>query len=343
MERQQQEKPKVNYADFVAAKQGHSYAEFSVAWVIELFIREMNGWAGCRPVKVLGLSHEYNLRVTQRAEIGKKDSRTLTEDDIIDHCKERIKEVCAATINQDVGYLHGALKYIRAARRDCREIKAHVIKDVRPFLVKNGFIGKSNPRKRVPTDDEIERLLNFFSVAPKRKHRNFIYAMPDIIAFALASARRIGEICRIERSDVNWEHKDKEGKPAPMYTVRKMKHPTKKNHTKTFPLYPELAEILLRQPVKQGDDRFFPFMSASVSAKYTLAKKALGIVDLRFHDNRREAITQWLRKFTPHQVRHFVSGHDSVKMIESNYDATDPSDGHALVRNTALSNVHEAA
>lgn len=333
METQQllQGKPRLVYGQVFAAPKDTTVTLLTVAWVIEMYIRAMNGFEGQRPVKVLGKSHEYNLRLTQRSPIAKKDATKLTEDDIIEHCQWRIESVKAATINQDVTYLHGALKYIRAARRDCREIKAHVIPDARKFLVKNGYIGKSNPRTRVPTDAEIERLLNFFSIPPKIKHQNFIGAMPDMIAFALASSRRIGEICSIERKDVDWDHKDEHGLPAPMYTVRKMKHPTKKDHTKTFPLFPELAVILLRQPVKPGDDRFFPFKKESCSAKYTMAKKVLGILDLRFHDNRREAITNWLKKMTPHQVRHFVSGHESVKMIESNYDVTDPADGHALI------------
>lgn len=317
------------------------FQPMTVAWVIQTFIESMNGWNGQRAVKPLGQTHLYTLWMLQRMPIGQKDATKLTEDDIIEHCEERIKTVQAPTINQDIGYLHGALKYVRSARRDCHAIVAHSVPDARPFLVKNGYVSKSVPRTRVPTDAEIEALLNHFKQAPKIAREDHISAMPDIIAFALASSRRRGEICRITHSDIDWNHVDDKGHPAPMYTVRKMKHPTKKDHQKTFPLYPELAEIILRQPRKQGDDRIFPFNAKSVGAKYTRAKAALGIENLRFHDNRREAITNWLKKFTPHQVRHFVSGHDSVKMIESNYDATDPADGHALVRTeTAAPTIH---
>jgi hypothetical protein len=125
---------------------------------------------------------------------------------------------------------------------------------------------------------------------------------------------------------------------APLYHVCKMKHPTKKDYSKWFPLYPELAEILLRQPVKEGDDRFFPFDAKSVGAKYTRTKKELRaeypglFIDLHFHDNRRKAITEWLRKLTPHQVRKFVSGHETSAIFDRNYDATDPADGHAVLR-----------
>lgn len=311
------------------------YPHMTVAWVIQAYIEAMNGCEGSRPVKPLGASHLYTLQALQRAHIGTLDARKLTDDDIIDHAKARIKTVAPSTVNQDIGYLDGALKYVRADRRDCRDIVIQAVMGARPYLVKNGYISKSIPRSRTPTDDEIERLLAYFSQPPKIQAENHIYAMPDIIAFALASSRRRGEICRITHSDIDWNHAV-DGKPAPMYTVRKMKHPTKKDHTKRFPLFPELAEIVLRQPRKAGDDRIFPFNAKSVGAKYTAAKHALGIENLRFHDSRRQAITNWLKKMTPHQVRHFVSGHDSVKMIESNYDATDPAGGHALIQQVEL-------
>lgn len=308
------------------------FPHMTVAWVIQQFIDAMNGVNGSRPVKPLGTSHLYTLQNLQRSALGAIRADKLTEDDIRDHAEVRIRTVAPATVNHDIGYLHGALKYVRAARRDCKGIIAHVIPDVRPFLVKNGYVSKSVARTRRPTDDEIERLLAYFAVQPKIMAENYIYAMQDIIAFALVSSRRRGEICRITHSDIDWNHKDEQGNPAPMYLVRKMKHPTKKDHQKRFPLFPELAEIILRQPRKPGDDRIFPFNPRSVGAAYTRAKQALGIENLRFHDNRREAITNWLKKLSPHQVRHFVSGHDSVKMIESNYDATNPADGHSLVR-----------
>ncbi len=318
------------FADQVPAE----FPEFSVAWVLQWYIRAMNGWGGKRPVKSHGLgeSHLCTLQRLQKAPIGKKDARKLTEEDVIEHCQMRIETVVAATINQDVGYLHGALKYVKGSPGGCKEIKAGVIPDVRKYLVTNGLIGKSTPRTRVPTDAELESLLAEFAKEPYRPNKTRIVAMPDIIAFALVSSRRVGEICSITHTDVNWDHKDEKGNPAPMYTVRNMKHPTKKDLCKTFPLFPELAVIVKRQPRKDGEDRIFPFNKKSVSAKYTRAKKALGIVNLRFHDCRREAITNWLKKFTPHQVRHYVSGHLNTVILERVYDATDPAGGHALMQ-----------
>jgi integrase len=313
------------------------FAEFSISWVIQWFIDEMNGTEGKRAVKPLGPSHYYTLRRFQSSPIGKIDARNLTEDDVIDHCKLRLEKVAAPTINQDVGYLNGALKYVKAARRDCKEIKAGVIKDVRPFLFKNGYIGKSDPRTRLPTDEEIAKLLERAAKPLNRKNKTVIYAMPDILAFKLVSARRIGEVCRITHSDVEWDHKDDAGNPAPIYWVRDMKHPTKKKgNDSAFTLFPELAEIIRRQPRKEGDDRIFPFNSKSVTAKFIRLKKDLGIEGLHLHDFRGEAITNWLKKLTPQKVRKFVSGHKTSAIFDRVYDRTDPADGHDALRQSAL-------
>lgn len=340
MEAQQIEKPRVKFADFMAGREP-VWKEGTVAWVIQRVIEEMNGADGKRAVDPLGKSHQYTLERMQRLPIGAKDAFKLTEDDIVDLCKMLIETVCAATVNQYVGYLHGALKYARGAWRDCKAIPANVIPDVRKFLVKNGYIGKSIPRKRVPLEEEIAILKEYLSRPPTRNlWRYRITAMPDILEFALRSTRRLAEIMRIERGHIDWEHKDEDGNPAPLYHVVKMKHPKKKDYSKWFPLYPDLAEILLRQPKLTDDphERFFPYAHTSVGAKYSRAKKELRdlypglFINLRFHDCRRRGITERLKKMTPHQVRHFYSGHEGVKMIESNYDATDPADGFAVVR-----------
>lgn len=295
----------------------------SVGWIIERFIREMNGLDTGKPVKPLGLSHLYTLRTLQRAPIGAVRASALTKHQVIDHCKERGKIVKPATVAHDVGYLSGVLKYAPSAWDDCEEVSNAPVLLALPFLAKHEYIGKSIPRKRVPTDDEITLLLNYFSVPPKKDRQNII-KMPDMIAFALVSTRRISEICRITHGDIDWQRK--------MYWVRNLKHPRFKagNH-KEFAMLDPIPEIIARQPRLRPDDpneRVFPYNAKSVGAKYTLAKKALGIVNLRFHDNRREAITRWLKFLPPHKVK-MISGHETTFILERVYDAQKPEGLHA--------------
>lgn len=319
------------------------FKDGTVAWLIQRFIEDTRAVPG---MKQVGESQEYILSALQRYPIGAKRADSLRKSDIIDHCKmrramktKRGTLVGAATVNQDVVYLRGVLKYAGAAWDDCSDISDASIAAAKAFLVKQNLIGKSSPRTRVPTAEEWDRLLAYFM---ERWERNKPGAtgrnpktinMVPLMLFAIISTRRIGEICRIRRSDIEWERKNPDtGAAEPMYMVRDMKHPRKKlgNH-KRFALFPELASIINQQPIDPHDDRVFPVVSKSASAAYTMAKKELGIVDLRFHDNRREAITRWVRALkNPYLVR-LISGHDTVQMIERVYNVADPSSIHALI------------
>jgi integrase len=301
-----------------------------VAWVIQRYIDDI---AQNPDMKQLGESHLCTLRCLQRLPIGKKVAEKLDKTDIADMCKELRKRVKASTVNQYLVFLRGVLSYAPSVWKECEKVSADCIKNAKPHLVKYQLIGKSTPRKRRPTDDEIARLLEFFNKRAKNPRAQI--RMPDIIAFALASSRRRGEIVRIQHGDIDWDRKDEHGNPTPMYMVRDLKHPKlKKGNHKWFPLFPELAEIIRMQPRMNPNDpteRVFPFNGQSVGKAYIDAKKALGITDLRFHDNRREAITRWLAILkNPHQVK-LISGHETTHILERVYDATDPASLHMTV------------
>jgi integrase len=304
------------------------FAPRTIGWLIQRFIEETK-LPGMKP---LGVTHLCALRAIQRRDIGKKRAADLKKQDVIAYCKKRRETIKASTVIQDVCYLSGVLKYAGAAWDDCEDVSDAAIAAARPFLMKNQLIGKSIPRTRRPTDEELERLLDLF--AKQNKHPRTEIDMVQLTAFALVSTRRISEICRIEHGGIDWDRKDKDGHPTPMYCVRNLKHPTKKRgNDKWFPLFPELAEIIKRQPRLTSDprERVFPFNEKSAGARYTLAKRALGIADLRFHDNRREAISRWLRRLPPHEVR-LISGHENTLILERNYDARDPADLHKKVK-----------
>ena len=302
----------------------------TLSQLIERFIKDMDD-ANMKP---LGETHKYALQAIMRRPIGQKIALNLKRGDWIEYAKERRRTVSPATVNQDVTYIGGVLKYAGSAWSDCEDITAASIDAARPFLVKHNLVGKSVPRKRRPSGDEETRLLNYFL----EQDKGCDIKMAEVMAFALVSTRRLGEICRITWGDIDWEHKDNAGNPAPMYWVRDLKHPTKKKgNDKAFPLFEELAVIIRRQPRLRPDnptERVFPFNSKSCSHRYTLAKHELGIEDLHFHDNRREAISRWLKILPPHRVRH-ISGHETTLILERVYDGTNPDVLHQEVREKA--------
>ena len=323
-------KQKVTYAEFLAAqkdmkKSDEKARDGTVSWMLQFYLDR----------KPISVGQTYTARLLKRSpHIGPKKMSAFTHEDFIEHCEMRRRTpqlrrpngVQAATVMQDHSFLVVAAKYVAAAPGGDKSAAqvAGAVATAKTFCVKEGLIGKSSPRKRRPTDDEIERLLAYFEAPPKRAMKNVIRAMPDMIAFGLVSTRRLGEICRITHGDINWSKRT--------YWVRDLKHPTKKKgNDKEFALFDELAEIIKRQPRVSADnpaERVFPFRKESVSAKYTRAKHDLGIVDLRFHDCRREAITRWLKKLPPHKVRQ-ISGHETTVVLERVYDAPKAEDLHA--------------
>jgi integrase len=107
--------------------------------------------------------------------------------------------------------------------------------------------------------------------------------MNDIVLFAVESARRQAEICRL-----SWDGNECESRSG---LVLDAKHPTHKsgNHRR-FKYTVEAWAIVQRQP--RISEYIFPYDPKSVGAAFTRACHVLGIKDLRFHDLRHEATSR---------------------------------------------------
>lgn len=68
--------------------------------------------------------------------------------------------------------------------------------------------------------------------------------MPDIIAFALVSTRRIGEICRITHSDVEWDHLEQREPGADLLGARHEAPDEEDGQRQVLHSVPEIAEII---------------------------------------------------------------------------------------------------
>lgn len=306
------EKPRLNYNDIFSRPAPTQYPQGTIAQIIGRVIDEMDGTPGKKPVKVLGDSHRWTLKRLQRDPIGKIIAAELTEDDVLEFCKRRLHEdeVKPGTINQDVTYLAGALKYARAAWKDCKEISAKCIEDVVPFLSKNGYIGKSIPRTRRPLCEEIYALVAYFA-APVRRGKQRVMDMGLMTLWQYYSGRRVGESCALLWEDWNRDEQT--------ILVRKMKDPKNRNKQKVVAI-PEEAQALLtalwdiRNP---SEPRIFPFNKKSVCAAYTHAKKPgrampEGINDLHLHDSRRDVTSRLLEKGYTSEQTILVTGHETT-------------------------------
>lgn len=289
----------------------HAPAEGTLAALIERYIREMS------TLRPLGASQVYTLRRVAADEIGQIQPKALTKINIIDLCRRlRERGLHPATVQQYVTYTAGVLKYAGSAWDD--EITAAPIDSAKPFLMKHGLMGKSEPRTRRPSDEEIDRLLAYFE-AQNDQQRNEI-DMVRITLWQLASSRRIGETCKLLWAD--WNRDDH------TIVVRGMKDPKRKGKIKTVALPDEAQAMLVRLYEKRDpkQPRIFPYNSKSCSARYTLAKHALGIDGLRLHDSRRDCISRLIQEkgFSPVEAS-MVSGHETTAVLERTYMKLDPA------------------
>lgn len=170
------------------------YRSGSIAWLIDRYIQD----TASAEMKAIGPSKLYTLRVIQRSALGDKSATALKKNDVIDYCRELRRHLSASTVNQYLCFLGGVLEYAVSAWDDCENVAFASIEAARPFLVKHQIIGKSMPRTRVPTDEELEALLNYYATPNKRGKKRMI-RMAELIAFALSSTRRLGEITRVNR------------------------------------------------------------------------------------------------------------------------------------------------
>jgi integrase len=215
--------------------------------------------------------------------LGKFHLIELRASDIVAHCRKRRREGCVspATQSQDVGYLGEVLRLARSYW----ELPYHAdpVGDARVILKipHNGqppLIGRPIQRDRRPTSAELNKLRRYW----KANDRQTI-PMGDIMDFAVATAWRLGEICRIEWADLNTSDKT--------IIIRDRKDPRNKyGNDQIVPLFVDAWKILNRQP--KVSEYVFPYNEKSVSTAFTRTCKKAGITGLRFHDLRHEGASR---------------------------------------------------
>lgn len=231
-----------------------------------------------------------------REYLGKVPVTSLTTDRIVKYIAVE-RNIRGTTAQIDLTYLSGILKVARTLWH----LPAPHTEDARELLRHMGRLARGKPRERRPTTDELDRLREYF------RERFLSQPMHEIMDFAVASAMRAGEIARIQWADIHEADKT--------VVIRDRKDPKEKagNH-QTVPLLGEAWDIVQRQP--KIDARIFPYESKSWASLFPRACAALGIVDLRFHDLRHEAMSRFAEsgKYSIPELM-MISGHRDPKML----------------------------
>ncbi|OUC67341.1 tyrosine-type recombinase/integrase [Acinetobacter seifertii] len=178
-------------------------------------------------------------------------------------------------------------------------------------------IDRSETRERLPTNEELQLLTNYFYelwLMPKS-----VFPLHLIMWLAIYTTRRRGELFSLRLEDDDLEHES--------WLVRDIKNPKgSKGNNKRFKVCPEaraIINMLLEPEVRKKMTRrnpenglLLPTMADSTIRVFTDTCKILGIKDFRFHDFRHEGATRLAEKgLSIPQIQQYTL-HDSWSSLE---------------------------
>jgi integrase len=307
-------------AALVQVKHGATTVAELIRWYIEAFL----------PISKWQRSKQAHLKFLERCSLGKLDACDLSAALLIDHVRSRrAKGTGPATVANDLIWLGVVLR----AAKNVRDlpVRPEIVLEARQACSELRLTGKARKRARRPTADELARLRDYFARRDKRAQ----IPMLSVMEFALTSARREAEICRLQ-----WKDNDEATQTG---MVRDAKHPTSKegNHRR-FKYPPGAWAVVKSQP--RTSEFIFPYDPRSVGAAFTRACHFLEIADLRFHDLRHEATSrlfemgyqiQEVAQFTLHDSWNELKRYTNLKP-ENVRVLTAPAVPHASPRHSRL-------
>jgi len=274
----------------------------SLAHRIDLHIDDLA--AAKKPIGRTKLEALLHLRRT----IGKTAYAKIDRQFIIEFGRTRAR---GGTGPVTIGMYVGWIKLVFAHASAVHEIdtKIEPIELGRLALKHLGLIGKSQERDRRPTQEELDLIFKAFDENPWQKN-----PMTRIIQFAIGTAMRQDEICRITWSDLDLR--------AKTIIIRDRKDPRDKyGNDQRIPLvsitgYDPLALIEEQRAIRSNfDDRIFPYTSEAISAAFTRTVAKLKIDDLHFHDTRHEATSRLFEAGLKIEQVALITGHKDWKML----------------------------
>lgn len=226
-----------------------------------------------------------------KTEFGDRLMASITPADLAAWRDKRLLTVTGSTVNRDMNLLSNVFT---VARKEWGWVGESPTKDVkRPK--------ESPPRDRRISQAEIDAIRLTLGwpvdVSPTLKSHRVAIAF----LFALETAMRAGEVCRLKPVDVS-------GRVARLRL-------TKNGYDRDVPLSPRAIELWAFVPDGFGLD------PDKLSALFSKARTKAGIPDLNFHDSRHEAITRLAAKLHVLDLARMV-GHRDIRQLQSYYNAT---------------------
>jgi len=255
----------------------------------------------------IGRSKDFCL-IALHETLGHLKLPELDRERLIKFGRDRAKEGAGpVTLSMDFGYIKTVLSHAAAVHGVT--ISTEPLDLARIALKRLSLIGKGNERDRRPTQDELDRITAALDENPRQ-----IIPVGRIVRFAVATAMRQEEICRVEWRDFNPETR--------MLLIRDRKDPRKKaGNNQRIPLLDVSGYDACKIIEEQGrfsntrEGRIFPYKGRSVGTAFHRQCEDLKIEDLHFHDLRHEGTSRLFEAgFTIEQVA-LVTGHKDWKML----------------------------
>lgn len=260
--------------------------------------------------------------------LGSTRLKDLTRERLIEYGRRRFKEG-AGPVTLSIDFSHIRTILTHAAALHGVKVSPEEVRLARVALSRLGLVGKGNERDRRPTDDEIDALITYFESNPRQ-----LIPMGRIIRFAIATAMRQDELCRVEWTDVDMQRKT--------VKVRDRKDPRRKdgNHQKVPLLnltgFDAWTLLLEQKIITRGLGRVFPHNGRSVGTAFRRACRELKIEDLHFHDLRHEGTSRLFEAGLSIERVALVTGHKDWRMLRR-YTNLKPEDLHRLQKQAPLS------
>ena len=214
----------------------------------------------------------------------------------------RLSEITASLV---ATYRDGRMQHVASAtvRRELA-LLAHVFEVARRDwglpMAGNPVRGIRQPaagpsRTRRVSDDELRRLLDNL-----RADNNKL--LGPAILFAIETGLRRGELIAARWNDID----------GAMLNVPE----TKNGHPRVIALSPAALQVIAElRGVCQGSERIFPMTANALRLAWERLKRRAGIVDLRFHDLRHEAISRLFERGLNVPEVAVMSGHRDPRML----------------------------
>jgi len=224
----------------------------------------------------------FHLRAVLRHEIADTPLSEVTSVTLARYRDDRLAVVSSGTVNRELGLLQHALKLAREEWG----------LPIAPTPITKPPQGR--PRERRVTQDDLVRLRGALEQCRNQ------WVKP-LFLFALATGMRRGEVLSLLWSNVDLQNR----------TV--FLPLTKNGLPRSVPLSPLALSVLSKLP--ENGEVVFPLSVNSLRLAWDRVRRRAGIIDLRFHDLRHEAISRFFELGLSVPEVSLISGHKDPRML----------------------------